>query len=48
MAVVGLLLPAYLNATKTKMHTETTLLILSRFSNIVMLITYTAYLQSPG
>ncbi len=44
MAVMGLLFPAALHATKTEMHTGTSELVLSRFSSIVMLIAYTAYL----
>ncbi|CAM6045102.1 unnamed protein product [Sphagnum compactum] len=44
MAVMGLLFPATLHATKTEMHSGVSELILSRFSSIVMLVAYTAYL----
>ena len=44
MAVMGLLFPAALNATHTELHKGTSELVLSRFSSIVMLMAYTAYL----
>jgi calcium/proton exchanger cax len=44
MAVMGLLFPATLHATKTEMYSGESELILSRFSSIVMLVAYTAYL----
>jgi Ca2+:H+ antiporter len=44
MAVMGLLFPATLHATKTEMNSGVSELILSRFSSIVMLVAYTAYL----
>ncbi|KAH8974491.1 hypothetical protein BDL97_01G104600 [Sphagnum fallax] len=44
MAVMCLLFPATLHATKTEMNSGVSELILSRFSSIVMLVAYTAYL----
>jgi calcium/proton exchanger cax len=44
MAVMGLLFPATLHATNTEMYSGVSERILSRFSSIVMLVAYTAYL----
>lgn len=44
MAVMGLLFPAVLHATGTELQTGKSELVLSRFSSIVMLVAYLAYL----
>lgn len=44
MAVMGLLFPAALHATGTELQIGKSELVLSRFSSIVMLVAYTAYL----
>ena len=44
MAVMGLLFPAALHATGTELQMGKSELALSRFSSIVMLVAYTAYL----
>lgn len=44
MAVMGLLFPAVLHATGTELQIGKSELVLSRFSSIVMLVAYIAYL----
>lgn len=44
MAVMGLTSPAVLHSTKTELQGELSTLTLSRFSSIIMLMAYAAYI----
>ena len=44
MAVMGLSSPAVLHSTKTEMEGEVSTLTLSRFSSLIMLLAYAAYI----